>query len=104
MATIESNYGLGRNSNADTTEETPNKLFLHDMEYPNYPIFSATGTIIRNVDESALNYATNFEFVAGTHWDTGITLTNMRVVDGFRINVGAHASLKTFLIGQAPQR
>ena len=90
MATMETNYGLGRNSQTDTTQETLNKLFVHDMQYPNYPTFSATGTIIRNADGTALDYATNFAFVAGTHWDSGITLTNMRVVDGFRINVGAH--------------
>ena len=90
MATMETNYGLGRNSQSDTTEETLNKLFVHDMQFPNYPTFSATGTIIRNADGTPLDYTTNFVFVAGTHWDTGITLTNMRVVDGFRINVGAH--------------
>ncbi len=90
MATIATNYGLGQNSLTDTANETPNKLFVHDMQFPNYPTFSATGTIIRNADGSPLDYTTNFIFVAGTHWDTGITLANMRVVDGFRINVGAH--------------
>ena len=97
MATIASNYGLGRNSQSDETQETLNKLFVHDMQYPNYPTFSATGTIIRNADGTALDYATDFTFVAGTHWDSGITLTNMRVVDGFRINVGAHALPETIL-------
>ncbi|MYC64356.1 MAG: hypothetical protein F4X16_16255 [Caldilineaceae bacterium SB0661_bin_34] len=104
MATMETNYGLGRNSQSDTTEETLNKLFVHDMQFPNYPTFSATGTIIRNADSSALDYATNFIFVAGTHWDTGITLTNMRVVDGFRINVGAHDLPENVLDREAPRK
>ncbi len=103
MATIKTNYGLGRNSQGDTTEETPNKLFVHDMQFPNYPIFSSTGTIIRNADGSALDYTTDFVFVAGTHWDTGITLTNMRVVDGFRINVGAHDLPESVLDREEPR-
>ncbi|MCY3657609.1 MAG: transposase [Caldilineaceae bacterium] len=104
MATMETNYGLGRNSQSDTTQETLNKLFVHDMQFPNYPTFSATGTIIRNADGSALDYATNFVFVAGTHWDSGITLTNMRVVDGFRINVGAHDLPENVLDREAPRK
>ena len=103
MATMETNYGLGRNSQGDTTEETLNKLFVHDMQFPNYPIFSSTGTIIRNADGSALDYTTDFVFVAGTHWDTGITLTNMRVVDGFRINVGAHDLPENVLDREEPR-
>ncbi len=97
MATIATNYGLGRNSQDDTAQETLNKLFIHDMQYPNYPTFSATGTIIQNADGTNLNYTTDFTFVAGTHWDSGITLTNMRVVDGFRINVAVHRLPETVL-------
>ena len=52
MATMETNYGLGRNSQSDTTQETLNKLFVHDMQFPNYPTFSSMGTIIRNADGS----------------------------------------------------
>ena len=96
MVTIATNYGLGRNSQ-NGAQETLNKLFMHDMQYPNYPTFSATGTIIQNADGTALDYATDFTFVAGTHWDSGITLTNMRVVDGFRINVAAHRLPETVL-------
>ncbi|MXZ25004.1 MAG: hypothetical protein F4Y80_09090 [Caldilineaceae bacterium SB0665_bin_21] len=103
MATMETNYGLERNSQGDTTEETLNKLFVHDMQFPNYPTFSSTGTIIRNADGSVLDYTTDFVFVAGTHWDTGITLTNMRVVDGFRINVAAHDLPENVLDREAPR-
>jgi len=73
MATMETNYGLGRNSQSDTTQETLNKLFVHDMQYPNYPTFSATGTIIRNADGSALDYATNFVFVR-LMWNYRVTV------------------------------
>jgi hypothetical protein len=90
MATVQTDYGLGQSTLSDTANETLVKLFVHDMQYPNYPTFSATGTIIGNVDGTPLNYNTNFAFVAGTHLDTGITLTNMRVVDGLKINAGAH--------------
>ena len=103
MATMETNYGLGRNSQSDTTEETLNKLFVHDMQFPNYPTFSDTGTIIRNANGTALDYTTNFVFVVGTHHDTGITLTNMRVVDGSRINVGAHDLPESVLDREAPR-
>ncbi len=90
MATVKTDYGLGQNSSTDTANETLVKLFMHDMQYPNYPTFSDTGTIIGNVDGTPLDYNTNFALVAGTHMDTGITLNNMRVVDGLKIIVGAH--------------
>ena len=94
VATIETNYGLGPDGSGENApQETLNKLFVHDLKYPYYPTFSAKGTIII-VNDSGTRYAPDYEtdFVpmAGLHEDTGIVLTNVRIVDGSKVNVGMH--------------
>ncbi len=97
MATIETNYGLGRNGLSDTGTATLNKLFVHDVHYIQYPNFSDRGTIIIRKDRDNFFYETDFVFDANVHEDTGIELSNVRIVDGSRSTPAMHLLPATVL-------
>ncbi|MYD90928.1 MAG: hypothetical protein F4Y08_11445 [Caldilineaceae bacterium SB0662_bin_9] len=90
VPTNTSDYGFGINSNVDTTRQTLNKLWIHDLSDTSYPTLSSSGTIIRNRDGSALAYSTNFAFNPSTHLDTGEIFSNVRVKDGSQITPAMH--------------
>lgn len=105
VTTIKSDYGLGRNSNPDLAEETLNKLFIHDLQYPYYPNFTAKGTIVRSTDGTLPMYPIEFSLLLDPNQtqyeDSGIVLTNVRIVDGSKIYVPMHHLPDTILDREA---
>ena len=97
VPTLASDYGFGINSNTDTVRQTLNKLWIHDISDTSYPTFSNSGTIIRTSAGAGFQYASNFVFNAGTHWDTGEILSNVRVKDGSQITPAMHQLPATVL-------
>ena len=97
MSTVESYYGVGRNSLTDLGIQTPNKLFVHDLNHIQYPTFSDKGTIIIRKDLNNFYYETDFVYDANVHNDTGLELNNVRVVDGSKITPAMHLLPATVL-------
>ncbi|MYA06266.1 MAG: hypothetical protein F4Y37_16925 [Caldilineaceae bacterium SB0664_bin_22] len=97
VPTIKTNYGLGRNSLNDAGTQTLNKLFVHDLNFNRYPLFTDRGTVIISRDGNQLAYSTDFAFDANVHQDTGIVLSNVRVVDGFKVTQAMHRLPMTVL-------
>ena len=65
VPTTATDYGFGPDTSAsDSSMQTLNKLWIHDLDISLYPTFSDSGTVITNGQ------------------DTGITLSNVRIRDG----------------------
>lgn len=82
VPTTATDYGFGPDTSADDSSmQTLNKLWIHDLNISLYPTFSDSGTVIIS-RTGTLAYVSNFVFNASTHQDTGIMLSNVRIRDG----------------------